>query len=183
MACIREYDYVCFRQYGFNACDLHDSGLSADLQESLGQEIHQLLFDCSYVFQRRPDSQFLADYKTWSLFQPACADFAHLFFNLVYYPDRSYFSSLPETLREAAKIDGANNYQILLQIYLPMSKAILAVIAVYTIVGVWNSWFYASVYLPTTTWQPLQLYLRRVLIQMTVDLTKDLGKEACRGSC
>ncbi len=91
---------------------------------------------------------------------------------------KSYFSSLPETLREAAKIDGANNYQILLQIYLPMSKAILAVIAVYTIVGVWNSWFYASVYLPTTTWQPLQLYLRRVLIQMTVDLTKDLGKEA-----
>lgn len=91
---------------------------------------------------------------------------------------KSYFSSLPEALRETARIDGANNYQILLRLYLPMSKPILAVIAVYTIVGVWNSWFSASVYLPTTDWQPLQLYLRRVLIQMSVDLTRDIGREA-----
>ena len=40
-------------------------------------------------------------------------------------------------------------------------------IAVYTIVGMWNSWFNALVYLPHTDWQPLQLYLRRVLVENT----------------
>lgn len=90
---------------------------------------------------------------------------------------KSYFSSLPHSLREAAKIDGANNYQILLQIFIPMSKPIMAVIAVYTIVGVWNAWFSASVYLPTIDWQPLQLYLRRVLVNLSNELVQDLGKE------
>jgi putative aldouronate transport system permease protein len=77
---------------------------------------------------------------------------------------KSYLSTIPETLREAAKIDGANVYQILFRIYLPLSVPILAVIAVYTVVGIWNSWFSALVYLPHVDWQPLQLYLRRMLI-------------------
>jgi putative aldouronate transport system permease protein len=77
---------------------------------------------------------------------------------------KSYLSTIPETLREAAKIDGANVYQILFKIYLPLSVPILAVIAVYTVVGIWNSWFSALVYLPHVDWQPLQLYLRRMLI-------------------
>jgi putative aldouronate transport system permease protein len=76
---------------------------------------------------------------------------------------KSYLSTIPETLREAAKIDGANVYQMLFRIYLPLSIPILAVIAVYTVVGVWNSWFSAMVYLPSLNWQPLQLYLRRML--------------------
>ena len=90
---------------------------------------------------------------------------------------KAYLSSIPEALREAARIDGANAYQTLLQVYLPMSKPILAVIAVYTIVGVWNSWFNAMVYLPHTTWQPLQLYLRRVLVENTADLTRTLSAD------
>mgnify|MGYP000013554489 FL=1 len=90
---------------------------------------------------------------------------------------KAYLSSIPEALREAARIDGANVYQTLLQVYLPMSKPILAVIAVYTIVGVWNSWFNAMVYLPHTTWQPLQLYLRRVLVENTADLTRTLSAD------
>lgn len=110
--------------------------------------------------------------KPLSLIIPSCFSIWYIILM------KSYFSSLPETMREAAKIDGANNYQILLQVYLPMSKPILAVIAVYTIVNVWNSWYTASVYLPTTEWQPLQLYLRRVLVQMSVDLTRDIGREA-----
>jgi putative aldouronate transport system permease protein len=80
---------------------------------------------------------------------------------------KSYFSSVPETLREAAKIDGASVYQILFRVYLPLSTPILAVIAVYTVVGTWNSWFSALVYLPSLDWQPLQLYLRRMLVTAT----------------
>jgi putative aldouronate transport system permease protein len=77
---------------------------------------------------------------------------------------KSYFSTVPETLREAARIDGANVYQILFKIYLPLSIPIMAVIAVYTVVVAWNAWFNANIYLPHIKWQPLQLYLRRMLI-------------------
>ena len=93
---------------------------------------------------------------------------------------KAFFSSIPESLREAAKIDGANVYQILLKVYLPLSKPILAVIAVYTIVGVWNSWFNAMVYLPHTSWQPLQLYLLRVLIENTKQITEVLSPSAAQ---
>lgn len=91
---------------------------------------------------------------------------------------KSYFSTIPETLREAARIDGANNYQIWWQIYIPVAKPILAVIALYTIVNVWNSWFNAALFLADTRIQPLQLYLRRILVQGNVDLTVELSTAA-----
>ena len=77
---------------------------------------------------------------------------------------RTFFASIPEELRESARIDGANNYQILFNVYVPTSKPIMAVIAIYTIVAQWNSYFAAMVYLTTQNKQPLQLYLRRMLI-------------------
>lgn len=85
---------------------------------------------------------------------------------------RTYFHSIPETMREAAKMDGANSYQILFKIYLPLAKPILAVIAIYTIVNVWNGWLTAQIYLRDTSLQPLQLYLRRVLVSVTQKLTQ-----------
>lgn len=85
---------------------------------------------------------------------------------------RTYFMSLPGALRESAFIDGATNLQVLFKIYFPLSGPILAVIAIYTIVGVWNSWFPAMVYLPDTSLHPLQMYLQRVLVQQSVDLTR-----------
>lgn len=83
---------------------------------------------------------------------------------------RTYFASIPEEMREAARIDGANNYQIMAQVYLPNVKPILAVIAIYTIVARWNSWYDALIYVPNTNIQPLQLYLRRILVENSVDL-------------
>lgn len=88
---------------------------------------------------------------------------------------RTYFASIPEEMREAAKIDGANNYQCMFQIYIPNAKSILAVIAIYTLVARWNAWYDAMIYIPNTALQPLQLYLRRVLIDQTVDLTQALS--------
>lgn len=77
---------------------------------------------------------------------------------------RTFFASIPEELRESARIDGANNYQILLHVYVPTSKPIMAVIAIYTLVAQWNSWYSASIYLTNEALHPLQLYLRRLLI-------------------
>jgi len=85
---------------------------------------------------------------------------------------RSYFYSIPEEMREAAKIEGAGNFKIFRQIYLPLAMPVVAVIAIYTIVNIWNSWYNSMVYQPNTDIQPLQMYLRRVLIEQTVDLTK-----------
>ncbi|GHU18225.1 sugar ABC transporter permease [Spirochaetia bacterium] len=93
---------------------------------------------------------------------------------------KSYFSNIPETLREAAKIDGANVYQILFRVYVPLSVPIIAVIAVYSIVNTWNSWFSAMVYLPSVEWQPLQLFLRRILVESQPPsgvLSSDAAKE------
>ena len=93
---------------------------------------------------------------------------------------KAYLGSIPESLREAARIDGADVYQTLWKVYFPMSKPILAVIAVYTIVGTWNTWFNASVYLPKLEWQPLQLYLRRVLVDNSEELSSMSAEEAKR---
>lgn len=91
---------------------------------------------------------------------------------------RSYFRSVPDELREAAKIDGANIYQILLHVYIPSSVAIFAVIAIRAMVGSWNDWYNAFIYLPRRDWQPLQLYLRRMLTLENVVISDELPEEA-----
>ena len=85
---------------------------------------------------------------------------------------RTYLASIPHELGEAAFIDGATNMQALTRIYLPLSKPVLAVISIYTIVGIWNSWFGAKLYQPNPAIQPVQLYLQKVLVEQSVDLSK-----------
>lgn len=85
---------------------------------------------------------------------------------------RSYFYSIPEEMRESAKIEGAGNFRIFSNIYLPLAIPVIAVVAIYTIVNIWNSWYHSMVYQPDTGIQPLQMYLRRVLVEQTIDLTK-----------
>ena len=72
---------------------------------------------------------------------------------------RTFFNnSIPGDLWEAAQIDGCGNLGFFFQIVIPLSKAVLAVIALWTAVGQWNSYFNALIY------QPLQLVLRNILI-------------------
>ena len=101
----------------------------------------------------------------WALIIPASFSIWYIILT------KTYFQSIPEEMREAAKIDGANNYQCLFRVYMPNAKPILAVIAIYTLVARWNSWYDALIYIPDTKLQPLQLYLRRVLITNQVDLS------------
>lgn len=93
---------------------------------------------------------------------------------------KAYFRTIPESLSEAAKMDGAGLIKILYNIYVPLGKPIFAVIAVYTIVGVWNSWFNAMLYLPHTEWQPLQMYLRRILVESSKTLSQNLDPAAAK---
>ena len=74
---------------------------------------------------------------------------------------RSFFvSTLPKELQEAAFIDGCTNQRYFFSIVLPLSKAIIAVIALYALVAQWNSYFNAMIFLTDRSKYPLQLYLR-----------------------
>ncbi len=77
---------------------------------------------------------------------------------------RTSFASIPASLEESAKLDGAKHIDILFKIVLPLSKAVIAVMILYYGVGIWNSWFWASVFLRDREKYPLQLILREILI-------------------
>ena len=78
---------------------------------------------------------------------------------------RTYISGLPAGLKEAAIIDGANDFDVIFKIVIPLSKPIIAVLALYTALGVWNQWFNFLVYVPSLEdWHPLQMYLTKTLI-------------------
>lgn len=76
---------------------------------------------------------------------------------------KTFFSSLPNELEESAKVDGLDVYGIFLRITLPLSKPILATMILFAIVGYWNSWFDASLYLQSKEKWPVALYLRQVI--------------------
>ena len=89
---------------------------------------------------------------------------------------RTSFSSIPDSLVEAAQIDGAGHLKILFSIILPLSKAILAVMVLYYGVGIWNSWFWASTILRNRESYPLQVVLREILLQnSTTSMTTGVG--------
>jgi len=77
---------------------------------------------------------------------------------------RSFMSSLPYEIQEAAKIDGASDFQILRHIILPLSGATIAVLCLYYGVAHWNSYFTPMIYLNNKKWQPLQVFLRDYLL-------------------
>ena len=81
---------------------------------------------------------------------------------------RTSFASIPDSLIEAAQIDGASHWKILFSIVLPLSKAIIAVMILYYGVSTWNSWFWASAILRERQMYPLQVILREILLQNDV---------------
>ena len=77
---------------------------------------------------------------------------------------RTSFSEIPDSLEESAKLDGAGHFTIYSKIVMPLSKPVIAVMVLYYGVGVWNGWFWASVFLRNRDLFPLQLVLREILI-------------------
>ena len=83
---------------------------------------------------------------------------------------RSAFSEISSELIESAQIDGANDWIILFKLAIPLVKPTLAVLALYYAVGHWNDFFTAMIYLGKTELQPLQLLLRRVLLEASNEM-------------
>ena len=78
---------------------------------------------------------------------------------------RTYYQGIPKDLEEAAEIDGANEMVYFFRVLLPVCTPIIATIAMWNFVGMWNSYFDAMIYLNSASKQPLQLVLRSILIQ------------------
>lgn len=77
---------------------------------------------------------------------------------------RTYFQTIPVSLEESARIDGAGELRILFSIMVPLSGPIIAVLGLYYAVAHWNSWFREMIYLSDRGKYPIQLFLREILI-------------------
>lgn len=78
---------------------------------------------------------------------------------------RTYYQGIPRELREAADVDGASEMLYFFKILLPVCMPVVAVLALWQFVAMWNSYFDAMIYLNSASKQPLQLVLRSILIQ------------------
>ena len=95
----------------------------------------------------------------WSLIIPTAVNT----YNLIIM--RTAMASVPESLEESAKLDGANHWTILWKIMVPLVKPTIAVICLYYAVEHWNSWFNAMLFIRDKAGYPLQLVLREILLQ------------------
>ena len=95
---------------------------------------------------------------------------------------RTYYLGIPKDLQEAAEIDGASEMVYFFKILLPVCMPIIATIAMWQFVGMWNSYFDAMIYLNDETKQPLQLVLRSILIQNQPEpgMVSDMQSTAAR---
>lgn len=82
---------------------------------------------------------------------------------------KNNFESIPDSLEESARMDGANDIVILFKIVLPLSKAILAVMVLMYGVSHWNAWFDAMLFIRKRDLYPLQIILREILIANSTD--------------
>ena len=89
---------------------------------------------------------------------------------------KSFFSAMPKDMEEAAEIDGCSPMKTFILVVLPLSKALLGVMVLYFAVAHWNSYFNALIYIRDDVKQPLQIFLRRILIlaQMALDSAEDV---------
>ena len=95
---------------------------------------------------------------TWALVLPN----AIVAWNVIIF--RTFFRTVPGALRESAHIDGAGHFLVLFKIVLPLSKPLLATFVLFSLVGFWNDYFWALIFLRDQDKQPIQLFLRRILI-------------------
>lgn len=97
----------------------------------------------------------------WALILPNALSAYNVF---VY---RSFYKGISPELREAAKIDGAGEFKILMKVYVPLSKALYASFGLFAVVGMWNSYFEALLYIESQSKQPIQMILRKIVFTST----------------
>ena len=111
----------------------------------------------------------------WAMIIPSAVSF----YNVIV--TRTYFiNSIPPSLQEAAELDGANTFQLMMKVIIPLSKPILAVIGLYYAVGHWNDFYTALIYVNNRDLLPLQSFLRDILMssKLSISGTNAAGMDA-----
>ncbi len=86
---------------------------------------------------------------------------------------KNFFESIPRSLEESAKLDGANDFRILISIIVPLSKPIIATVVLFTLVDLWNDWYRPMLFITSTSKRPLQLALRAMLATATSNMKSE----------
>lgn len=148
-------------------------------KELVGRKFFMLLFVFTMFFNGGliPTYLTIKEFHLYNTFAVMIVPFAVNVFNIIV--ARTFFeNSIPNELWEAAQIDGCGALRYFFQIVLPLSKAIIAVIGLWTAVGMWNSYFNALIYLKDTSLYPLQLVLRNILIVNSQQAAMGTGEAA-----
>lgn len=88
---------------------------------------------------------------------------------------RNFMKSIPDSLYDSAAIDGAGDFRIYWQIFLPLAKPALATIGLFLVLAYWNEWYNAMLYIESTEKFPLQYFLQRMVNQANVSMLVQQG--------
>lgn len=146
-------------------------------RDLVGRKFFNLMFIFTMFFNGGLIPTFLTikDLHLYNTFAVMVIPFSVSVYNIIV--ARTFFqANIPEDLNDAAKIDGCGNLYYFFKIVLPLSKAIIAVIALWTAVGMWNSYFNALIYLKDSAKYPLQLILRNILITNNLQMSFGSGE-------
>lgn len=152
---------------------------SLSRRDLAGRGLFMFLFVFTMFFNGGLIPTFLTvkEFNLYDNFLVMVLPFSVSVFNIIV--ARTFFSaSIPPDLWEAARIDGCGNLRYFFAIVLPLSKAIIAVIGLWTAVGQWNSYFNALIYLKNSDLYPLQMVLRDILITNNVQSALGTGEAA-----
>lgn len=88
---------------------------------------------------------------------------------------RNFMKSVPDSLYESASIDGAGDFRIFWQIFLPLAKPALATVGLFLVLGYWNQWYSAMLYIESPEKYPLQYFLQKIINQANITLLIQQG--------
>lgn len=148
-------------------------------KELIGKKFFMIMFVFTMFFSGGLIPTFLTikQFHLYNTFTVMVLPFSVSVFNIIV--ARTFFqNNIPEELWEAAQLDGCGHLRYFFTIALPLSKAIIAVIGLWTAVGMWNSYFNALIYIKDSSRYPLQLILRNILIVNSMESSMGTGEAA-----
>lgn len=104
------------------------------------------------------------DNSLWAIILPSIVNVFYIILM------KNYFNTIPNSLIEAARMDGASEWEILVRIVLPIAKPIIATIVLFLIVDKWNDWWAAKLFIQDSDKMPLQLLIRNIVIESSMDI-------------
>lgn len=107
--------------------------------------------------------------SVWSMILPALMSPWSIFLM------RNFMKAIPDSLYESAAIDGAGDFRIYWQIFMPLAKPSLATIGLFLVLGYWNEWYNAMLYIESTAKYPLQYFLQQMVSQADIQLLIQQG--------